>query len=271
MGDILQIRKITEVMNMSNRLKNKRCLITGASSGIGREIALSFAREGADVIVNYHSSAEKTEAEEVLESIVKSTKRALLVEADVSQPNAVNKLIGETVDFLGGIDVLVNNAGICQWHDFLTMPLEIWNKTFSTNVGSAFLCSQAAIRQMITQNVGGSIIMISSVGAYTGGVLQTHYNASKAAMISLMRSLAVAIGNYGIRANAILPGCIETNMNKDALHSIEIRRSLQNRIPLKRLGIPLDISGAAVYFASDESAYCTGTELIIDGGIFINI
>jgi L-rhamnose 1-dehydrogenase len=172
---------------------------------------------------------------------------------------------------MGGIDILVNNAGVCPWHEFLTMSIETWERAQSVNHLGAFLCSQRASNQMIRQGNGGTIITVGSVGAYTGGAMQAHYNASKAAVGSLMRSLAVALGQYGIRCNSILPGCIRTAMNADVLADERVRSDIERRTPLGRLGIPEDVVGAAIFFASDLSRFCTGSELRVDGGLSVNI
>ncbi len=256
---------------MGNRLLGKRCIITGASRGIGRAIAIGFAQEGAQIIVNFPNKSDEKATKETILEIRRYKQIVYGVKADVSQVEDVNKLVHESVDYFGGIDVLVNNAGICPWSSFLDMPLSIWEKTQAINHRGTFLCSQAVARQLLKQKTGGSIITIGSVGAYTGGPQQAHYNASKAAVGALMRSIAVALGPYGIRANTILPGCIETDINRIVLENPEERKCLNDRIPLQRIGIPEDIVGAAIYFASDESKYCTGSELCIDGGISINV
>jgi L-rhamnose 1-dehydrogenase len=193
------------------------------------------------------------------------------VRADVSILEEVEILVALTVKKFGRIDILVNNAGICPFCDFLSMPVDVWQRVQDVNHKGVFTCSQLVARQMVTQGTGGRIITISSVGAYTGGGLQAHYNASKAAATSLMRSMAVALGRHGITCNSILPGCIETDLNVSQLADVSVRSDIIARTPLGRLGKPDDIVGAVVFFASDEASFCTGAELKVDGGISINL
>lgn len=250
------------------RLNTKRVIVTGAGSGIGLAISLRFVEEGAKVAMTYLKPNELRRARSLVSKIGRSGK-AMFVRADIRRPEDVDDLIERTVEHFGGIDVLVANAGICPWHDFLRMPLDIWEETQAVNQRGTFLCCQAVARQMIRQHTPGSIVIVGSVGAYTGSERQADYNASKAAIGSLMRSIAVALGPYQIRSNAILPGCIRTQMNAKQLKITE--NTLCKRTPLGRIGRPEDIVGAAVYFASDESSFCTGSELRIDGGITINV
>lgn len=255
---------------MINRLENKCAIITGASRGIGKAIAIGFAREGAKVIVNYYSNKEELEALDTIREIENENGIAYSIKADISNSSEVNYLVNQSVSLLGKIDVLVNNAGICPWADFIDLPIEVWEQTQNINHRGTFLCSQLVARQMIFQNIGGSIITIGSVGAYFGNARQSHYNASKAAVGSLMRSMAIVLGPYAIRCNTILPGCIKTSINENILDDGTEFNKIIERTPLKRLGLPKDIIGAAVFFASDDSIFCTGAELRIDGGISIN-
>ena len=254
---------------MAKRLEGKRVVITGASTGIGREIAIGFGTEGAKVIINFHSSAEAKDAQAVVGKL--GTNVAFAIRADIALAKDVNKLVQRSLDFLGGVDVLVNNAGICPWSPFIELPISLWERTQAVNHRGTFLCSQAFAKRMVEQGTGGSIITIGSVGAYHGGHYQAHYNASKAAAGSLMRSMAVELGSFNIRCNTILPGCIETNINRNVLSRAEERTTMVNRTPLHRLGTPADVVGAAIFFASDESSFCTGSELRVDGGISVNV
>jgi len=255
---------------MTQRLLHKRAIITGSASGIGMSIAYHFSLEGARVIINYPDDKQKHLATRLVNKIKRNGGEAYAIKADVTQIDQVRYLISHTIKLFQGIDILVNNAGICPWSEFLNTSLDTWQITQDVNHLGTFLCSQIAAREMIKQNSGGSIISIGSVGAYTGNVMQAHYNSSKAAISSLTRSMAVALGKYKIRCNAILPGCIKTRINKKVLSRFSYKSSIVSRTPLKRLGSPLDIVGAAIYFGSDESRFCTGAELIIDGGISIN-
>lgn len=174
---------------MSNSLfdlTGKTALITGASRGIGRGIALRLAEAGASVVVNYHDPGSLelgrdnvADATEVVSTIEKAGGRAVAIEADVSSQEAVDRMISEAVAAFGGLDILVNNAGICPFHEFLDMPLALWQKVIDVNLTGAFLCSQAAARMMVEQGRGGRIISISSISASVGGSLQTHYTPTR--------------------------------------------------------------------------------------------
>ena len=256
---------------MEKTLMGRRAIVTGASRGIGRQIASEFAGRGALVLVNYIDASEKPDADSLLEEIASTGGTACGVKADVRAAIEVDQMMAQAVEFMGGIDILVNNAGVCPWHEFLTMPIESWQLVQSVNHLGTFLCSQRVANQMVRQGSGGTIISIGSVGAYTGGAKQSHYNASKAAVGALMRCLAVALGPHQIRCNSILPGCIRTAMNAKELTDQEVLLDIQRRTPLGRLGSPEDVVGAAVFFASDLSRFCTGAELCIDGGLSVNV
>jgi NAD(P)-dependent dehydrogenase (short-subunit alcohol dehydrogenase family) len=249
--------------------KGKVVLVTGSSRGIGRIIALGFARQGADVVINYPSSDEMSNAEGVAKLARKFGANVEIVQADVSVPKDVTKMTSLILSNLGRIDILVNNAGVCPFHDFLTMPLDLWQHVQDVNYKGVFLCSQEIAKVMIKKKIAGKIITISSIGAYNGNELQTHYNPSKAAASALMKSLAVTLGPYGITCNSILAGCIETDLNREYLSAPKVRENLVNRIPLQRIGTPEDIVGAVLFLASPEASYITGAEIRIDGGFFI--
>lgn len=255
---------------MSQRLPGKTAIVTGASSGIGRAIALALGREGASLMVGYYDGEDEAAAS-VVADVRKGSGHAISQHTDVSKPDEVEHLVRETVATFGRVDVLVANAGVCPWHSFLELPVDVWERTQAVNHRGTFLCCQAVARQMVFQRTGGSIVAIGSVGAYTGGPLQVHYNASKAAVGALMRSMAVALGPHGIRCNTILPGCIATAMNAQQLDDSEQTRRIASATPLGRIGRPEDIAGAVVFLASDESLFCTGAELRVDGGIAINV
>ncbi len=259
-------------------LTGKIALVTGGSRGIGRAICLGLAEAGADVAVNYHVPPQpefghdnRADAEHVAAEIRAKGRRALTVQADVSNKSQVEAMIATTVRELGGLDILVNNAGICPFHDFLTMPEELWDRVQAVNLKGAFLCSQAAAKVMIEQGRGGRIISISSISALVGGALQTHYTPTKAGIHSLMQSLAIVLGPHGITCNSVMPGAILTDINKDDLADLEKRAYFERRVPVGRLGEPDDIAGPVVFLASDAARYVNGAGVLVDGGLFVNL
>lgn len=255
-----------------NRLLNKYVLVTGASRGIGKAITTSFIEEGAIIIANYK---DKDELEGINSLLGKfnnnSNNRIFPIQADLSEENEIEGMFKYIREEIGQLDVLVNNAGICEFKPIDLLTLKDWQSHFNVNLFGLFICCKFSIKLMKDNSKKGSIISIGSVGSYFGNEFQAHYNASKAAVGSLMRSISVTQGQYGIRANTILPGCILTSINDEFLSLPGRKESLKNRIPLRRLGIPNDVVGIAIYLASDESTYCNGAEIVIDGGISNNI
>lgn len=179
--------------------------------------------------------------------------------------------MSEAVKAFGHVDIFVSNAGICQFHEFLSLPPELLTSTINTNLTGAFLATQAAANQMARQGNGGSIIGISSISALVGGGGQAHYTPTKAGVLSLMQSCAVALGKYGIRCNAILPGTVRTRLNDADLEDEGKRAYMEGRVPLGRLGVPRDVAGPAVFLASELSGYVSGAQLLVDGGLFVNL
>lgn len=258
---------------MSGMLAGKTAAITGGSAGIGRAIAVKFAENGANVVVNYYpDEVQKQKVEELAKEIDAIRKDAFLaVPGDVSNPATGKELVAKAVEKFGELNIFVSNAGICPFHEFTTMPEEVYRRTVQTNLDGAFFSTQAAGAQMKKQGKGGSIIGISSISALVGGEYQTHYTPTKAAILSLMQSTAIALGKYGIRCNAILPGSIMTDINKEDLSDDVKRETIAKRIPLGRHGKPEDIAGPAVFLASDLSQYMNGAQLLVDGGWFVNL
>lgn len=257
-------------------LENKVVIVTGASRGIGRAIAIECARHGADVLVNYWgrndaSYGRKSAVDEVVASIQALHRRAIAVEADVADPNAGETLVAAALEAFGKVDVLAANAGICTFHAFLDLPPDLLRRTVDVNLNGAFYVTQAVARQMRAQGSGGAIIATSSISALVGGAQQTHYTPTKAGVLSLMQSCAIALGPFGIRCNAVLPGTIATDLNKDDLSSPEKLAYMQRRIPLGRLGQPKDVADVVVMLASDLARYVTGAALLVDGGLFVNL
>ena len=251
-------------------LKDKVLAVTGASAGIGRAIALEAARHGADVAINYFD-ADDTAARALVADIEKLGRKAVAVKGDVALAQTAPAFIDAAVKALGRIDVFVSNAGICPFHAFLDMPREVYERTVAVNLNGAYFMTQAAANQMVKQGNGGAIIGISSISAYVGGEFQTHYTPTKAAILSLMNSLAIALGKHGIRCNAILPGTIRTDINKEDLSDPKKAAYMESRVPVGRLGQPEDIAGPVIFLASDMARYVNGAALLVDGGMFVNL
>lgn len=266
-------------------LANKSAIITGGTTGIGRAICLEFLRQGANVTVNHlglpkdqpHLDSLISEAETLRKENPQSAGRLAHQAGDVRDPATASKLVTTAVKHSGErarLDVCVSNAGVCTFADFLTLDADLFHNTVRTNLDGAFYITQAAARQMaLAQSPpGGSIIGVSSISALVGGGLQTHYTPTKAGVLSLMQSTAVALGKHGIRCNALLPGTIQTQLNEADLADAEKRRYMEGRIPLGRTGVPADLAGPAVFLASEElSGYVTGAQLLVDGGLFVNL
>ena len=249
------------------RFKDKVVIVTGAARGIGRAIALGFGREGARVVI---ADIRDEQGEETARLVTEAGGQGLFVHTDVSRRAEVEAMVQKTLDAFGTIHVLVNDAGICPFEDFLTMPEEIWDRVQDVNLKGTFLCSQAVARVMVEQGIHGRIVNISSISSFVGGAQQAHYCASKAGINLLTASMAIALGPHGITCNAVLPGPIETDINREDLANEEKRNYFINRTPLRRIGQPEDVVGPVLFFASDDAAWCTGATLVVDGGILIN-
>ncbi|GBE77989.1 hypothetical protein BKA93DRAFT_722505 [Sparassis latifolia] len=260
---------------MSNLLQDKVVCITGASRGIGRACAVESAKQGARGLVLHYLGDPETEAEvQSLRVYVEtfSDAKAAVVSGDIANPETSTKIVDVGVKTFGRIDVLVSNAGICPFAEFLTMPHPIWERTRQVNLDGSFFVVQAVANQMKAQvPQGGSIIGVSSISALVGGEYQCHYTPTKAAILSLMQSCAVALGKYNIRANAVLPGTIATDINKEDLSDVVKRENMIKRTALGRLGVPDDIAGPVVFLGSDLAKYVTGASLLVDGGLFVNL
>jgi 3-oxoacyl-[acyl-carrier protein] reductase len=245
-------------------LTGKKALVTGASRGIGKGIALCLAKQGADVVVNYHSN--QIEAEAVAAEIKALGRQALVVQADVAQKGAVVAMFETVKNQWGKLDILVNNAGIVSMGPFENISEQDWDRVLNTNLKGTFLCCQEAIKLMSS---GSKIINISSIASGGMGVgfgTIAHYAASKGGVVGLTEDLAIDLAPKGINVNAIGPGVIDTDMTKQLISDPAASQGLLMRIPKKRFGQPADIGAAAVYLASDEADYVTGTVLYVDGG-----
>ncbi|WP_288937488.1 SDR family NAD(P)-dependent oxidoreductase [uncultured Sphingomonas sp.] len=250
-------------------LRDKVVLVTGGAAGIGRATAVAAARHGARVAIN--DLAGDAAVADCLAEIAAAGGEGIAICGDVALPRTAEQFISRAVDAFGRVDVMVSNAGICPFHGFLDMPPETLERTMHVNLHGAYYMCQAAARQMAAQGDGGAIVAVSSISALVGGEFQTHYTPTKAGVHSLMQSAAIALGRYGIRCNSVLPGTIQTDINRDDLADRAKRRYMETRIPLGRLGQPDDIAGPIVFIASDLAAYVTGAALLVDGGMFVNL
>lgn len=250
-------------------LKDRICIVTGGSSGIGRGIALEFAREGANVVIadiqetplqgKYHETEVTTPT---VKEIEKHGTQGLFIKTDVSDNSQVENMILQTVNHFGGIDILVNNAGIHIPGSSQDISIADWDKVISVNLRGVFITTKLAI-PYLKESKCGRIIQIASIHAFSGGAGPA-YAAAKAAVVNMVKDTALEVGKYGVTVNAICPGYIETAI-QDYLTPEQIESSLQ-KTPLQRLGLPRDIGRAAVFFASDNAEWITGTSLIVDGG-----
>lgn len=250
-------------------LEGKTVLVTGASAGIGRAVAIGCARHGADVALNF--ARDVAGAESAVAEIVRLGRKAVAIQGDVADPQTAHDFVTKAVAALGRVDVFVNNAGICPFHAFLDMPVETFERTMQVNLHGAYFMVQAAANQMVRQGDGGAIIAMSSISALVGGEYQTHYTPTKAGLHSLMQSAAIALGRHKIRCNSLFPGTILTDINKADLSDPQKRDYMEGRIPLGRLGQPDDLVGPTVFLASDLAQYVTGASLLVDGGAYVNL
>ena len=245
------------------RLKDKVALVTGSSRGVGRFIALAFAKEGAKVMVNYTSN-EKA-ANEVLETIQKMGGQAKVFKADVAKKAEAQALVQATVDAFGGLDILVNNAGFTRPAMVLKMTEEQWDAVVNIHLKGAWLCAQAAAPHMIAKN-SGKIINVTSVAGMVGTVGQINYSAAKGGVISMTKSMARELARNNICANVISLGIVPTDMSEKITTDEKLKEIYMNRILLKRFGETEELTPAFVFLASDDANYFTGQLLAVDGG-----
>jgi 3-oxoacyl-[acyl-carrier protein] reductase len=243
-------------------LKDKVALVTGASRGIGRAIALSLAEAGADVVINY--SGNEAKANEVVAEIEKMGRRALAIRANVAEFAQVEQMVEQVLSHYGKLDILVNNAGITRDNLIMRMKEEDWDLVIDTNLKGVFNCIKAVTRPMMKQR-SGRIINISSVVGVMGNAGQANYVAAKAGVIGLTKSTAKELASRGITVNAVAPGFIETDMT-DVLGE-NVREELMKLIPLSRLGKPEDVAHLVRFLASSGADYITGQVIHVDGGM----
>jgi glucose 1-dehydrogenase len=257
---------------IEKKLKGQKALVTGASSGIGRGIAVGLGHAGADVVVNYRSGEE--EALEAVEEIKRCGTKSYAHRGDVSNEDDVRILFGRMIDEFGTIDILVNNAGLQQDAPFDEMTLEQWNKVISVNLTGQFLCAREAVREFKRRGVrrevscsAGKILCVSSVHDVIPWAGHVNYAASKGGVSLMMKSIAQEVAPFRIRVNAISPGAIRTPINMAAWSTPAAYSELMKLVPYKRIGEVDDIARAAVWLVSDDSDYVTGATLYIDGGM----
>jgi len=245
-------------------LEGRVAIVTGASRGIGRAIALRLARLGAKVVVNYRSS--QAEAEAVVEAIEDAGGEAVAVQADISIAPDAGRLVKAALDVFGRVDILVNNAGITRDTLLVRMSEEDWDHVLDTNLKGAFLCTKAVLRSMMRQRYG-RIVNISSVAGIRGNPGQANYAAAKAGLIGFTKAVAKEVGSRNITANAVAPGYIETELTADLPD--DLRATALEMTPSGRTGTPEDIASAVAFLVSDDAGFITGEVLQVDGGLGI--
>jgi len=241
----------------------KVVIVTGSGSGLGQGIALRFAEAGAQVIVHYRSS--EVGAQAVVQQITASGGQAVAIQGDVSQAADVANLIQRTVTAFGHVDVLINNAGTYPLASVLEMTAAQWDEVLNANLRSAFLCTQAAARQMVAQGNGGAIVNITSIEAENPAPSHSHYNAAKGGLLMYTRATANELATHGIRVNAVAPGLIWREGLEQAWPDGVAR--WQQAAPLRRLGLPADVADACLFLASSGARWITGASLTVDGGV----
>jgi glucose 1-dehydrogenase len=253
-------------------LLGQKAVVTGANSGIGRAVAIALGAAGADVGVNYVTHPEQ--AAEVVDQIRKSGSNAVALQADVSVEDQVSAMFAAMVEKFDRVDILVANAGVQRDARFIDMTLAEWNSVIAVNLTGQFLCCREAVRMMSRQGVvsglskaAGKIICMSSVHQRIPWAGHVNYAASKGGLMLMMESVAQEVAPLRIRVNAIAPGAIRTPINTDAWSTPEAYNALMTLVPYQRIGEPEDIGRAAVWLASDDSDYVTGTTLFVDGGM----
>lgn len=245
------------------RLSGKVALVTGSSRGIGREIAMAMASEGADIVINY--SRSQGAANEAAQEIEKLGRRAMVVQASVTERAHVEQMIAKVVEKFGRLDILVNNAGGFPIKPFAAVTDDEWDEVMALDLKSVFLCCQAALTFMHPQR-SGAIINVASVSGLVGAVSMVPYSAAKGGVIAFTKALAREVAPMGITVNAIAPGIIETDTTQSVFPETALKAYTTYQVPLGRLGRAADVVGLTILLASDEAGYITGQVYAIDGG-----
>ena len=244
-------------------LSGKVALITGSARGIGKAIALELANHGANIVINDILAENKIS--QTVEEIRKINKHTIGIRTDITVFNEVERMIQEVINKYGQIDILVNNAGIVRDSLLVRMKEEDWNTVININLKGTFNCSKAVIIYMMKQKKGGKIVNISSIIGLTGNAGQSNYAASKAGIIGLTKSMAKEFASRNINVNAVAPGFIDTDMTRQLPE--KVRLDLQQRIPLKRLGLTEDVAKTVYFLVSNAADYITGQVINVDGGM----
>ncbi|MFP4005268.1 MAG: SDR family NAD(P)-dependent oxidoreductase [Candidatus Hadarchaeia archaeon] len=245
------------------KLEDKTAIVTGGGSGIGKGIALRFAKEGADVVI---ADLDIAGAETVRDEVKEIGQEALAVKTDVSDASSVDKLVEKTMKEFDGIDILVNNAGVYVQKPIHDTQEEEWDRVLDVNLKGTFLLTKKVTEKMLDNDIEGKIINIASIAGATGYQNSSAYCSSKGGMISLTKELGQELAPKGINVNAIGPGVIETDMTRDLLKDEDVKSQLLSMTPRGRIGKPEDIASAAVYLASDDADFVVGETIFVDGG-----
>ena len=246
-------------------LAGRRALVTGATTGIGRGAAFELAAHGAAVAVDYRGKED--EADEIVSAIEGAGGRAIPVQMDVTNEDEVARGFGEAREAFGGLDLVVNNAGVEAPYELVDMPLDEWNRVITVNLTGVFLASREAARIMRADDAAGTIVMVSSVHEQIPWMKFSHYCASKGGVKLFAQSIARELAPHGIRVVSVAPGAIETPINRDVLDDPDAKREVLEEIPLGRWGTVDDVAQAIAWVASDKASYVTGTTLFVDGGM----
>jgi glucose 1-dehydrogenase len=250
------------------QLDQKVAIVTGADSGIGRAIAILFAKEGASVVVNYAHAKDK--AEEVRQTIEQNTGKALVIQADVSQYQQVMGLVQQTAEHFNRLDIMVNNAGMEIHSPFLNVTEQMFDRVVGVDLKGAFFGAQAAAQEMVKRKIAGRIINISSVHEDLAMPQNVPYCCAKGGVRMLTRTICLDLAPYNITVNNIAPGAVRTPIDADVEADPEKMAALLKEIPLHRMAQPEEIANMALYLASDAAAYVTGSTFVIDGGLSVN-
>jgi 2-dehydro-3-deoxy-D-gluconate 5-dehydrogenase len=243
------------------RLNGKVALVTGAAKGLGQAMAIGLAEAGADMM-----AVDLLDCAETQSRILNLGRKCEKLQIDLTAAGAPQTAVNQTVQRMGRLDILINNAGIIRRAPFLDFPEKDWDDVMDLNIKALFLLSQAAARQMVQQGKGGRIISIASMLSFQGGILIPSYAASKSAVMGLTRLMACELGPKGVNCNAIAPGYMATDNTKPLREDPARSKAILDRIPLGRWGDPTDVQGAAVFLASEASAYLNGYTIAVDGG-----